>query len=260
MCVCVCVWVFHVRRKELRGIFPASFARFPWFCGYEEPMKRVCESSFSWRWNSCMHALPHACPCARFCVWPSASLCVLSVCVCHALTNCRNTCPSAWWGWGSGCRLDSTADNTSLCNSRMSSIFENRIYKQGDDVRGGDTEEGRDKEQSGGKRGKRVRKGPTDGRGRGEKEENLSLHCVQKYGNIKKKKMKQVLPWHVQARDTVGHLQSVWFSAEKPEMKTKIRTFSKRASSLKKQAVNNQYYEKIWHFLNPWDFPPLHFL
>lgn len=45
----------------------------------------------------------------------------------RVLTNWRNTCPKACWGWGSGCRFVSTADSTSLCNSRMSSIFENRI-------------------------------------------------------------------------------------------------------------------------------------
>lgn len=63
--------------------------------------------------------------------------CFMCFSVSCALTNWRNTWPRAWLGWGSGCKPVSTADSTSLCSSRMSSMFENRIYMKKNDVKAG---------------------------------------------------------------------------------------------------------------------------
>lgn len=140
--VCVCVWRWEgwacEEKKRFKGYFHSRLCTLClnlWLRGTHE--KSLCVGFWAWKWHSCLRVPPHACRRACFCV-----RLLVSACFCVPLTNWRNTHPSAWWGWGSGCRLASTADNTSLCNSRMSSIFENRIYKQRDDVKGGDTEEG----------------------------------------------------------------------------------------------------------------------
>lgn len=121
--------------RENQGVFSqqALHAFLPCMCVCGWPMKRVGVCIF------CMEEeFIHACAptWVSLCLYMRVTVLCVCFCVCHALTNWRNTCPSACWGWGSGCRLVSTADNTSLCNSRMSSIFENRIYKQRGDVKG----------------------------------------------------------------------------------------------------------------------------
>lgn len=157
----MCVCFGGSCETESRGVFTAGPARFPSLCGYKRPMKRICVYVFAWSQNSSMHVLPPESP---MCFLMRVTFYCVCFCVYHARTNWRNTCPSACWGWGSGCRLVSTADNTSLCNSRMSSIFENRIYKQRGCCEWNRTERKEEIKRQGGRRTeKRARKWSTDG-------------------------------------------------------------------------------------------------
>lgn len=135
--------VFHVRKRALKGISTQGFARFPCICGYGQSMKRAYVCVSAWKRHSGIQLLLYAC--LRACACNSVQF-YENLFVCPALTNWRNTCPSAWWGWGSGNRLYSTADNTPWCSLRMSSIFENRIYKMRGWCKGrGYSEEGKEK-------------------------------------------------------------------------------------------------------------------